>query len=350
MVAATLSIAILAVNLVRRNSGCQSDGIRLSEVIVLNEHDGFVLALAFSADGRMLACFNTTFTASGQSNSADIWEVATRRKLATLQVGLKHPMAFSPDGKTLATGHGDYTIRLWDTATWQDRAKQFPPGAGAPVFWLDNTTLATNGWDGQILCDLVSGRTRRITPKYVVEATQVAFAPNGKQMALASPDLGTSDPVRTIELFDVASGTSLWSVETHLQEGRGGAPRCVAFAPDGKILASGGSDRFVRLWDVALGKEIASFNIVSVGHTASVTFSPDGKLLAAGDAATPELPCHVLLWDLVTAERLGVWKTQTGVRQLAFSPDAKRLAVASSWSDGLVELWSVEEMLAKKAK
>jgi WD40 repeat protein len=182
-----------------------------------------------------------------------------------------------------------------------------------------------------------------------VEATQVAFAQNGKLMALAAPDSRATGPERTIELWDVVSGNMLWSVEAHVNSAGGGAPRCVAFAPDGRNLASGGSDRLVRIWDVTGKKEVASY-LTNRPAITSVAFSPDGRLLAAGDDATPELPCEVLLWDLATGERLGVWKTHSGVRQIAFSPDGKTLAVGSSDMKGFVELWSVEEMLGKKGK
>jgi len=105
----------------------------------------------------------------------------------------------------------------------------------------------------------------------------------------------------------------------------------------------------VRIWDVTVGEQVLSYP-VNRGNISSVAFSPDGKLLAAADDATPKLPCDVVLWDAASGERLGVWKTQTGVRQVGFSPDGKTLAVGSSWIKGTVELWSVEEMLAQKGK
>jgi WD40 repeat protein len=121
----------------------------------------------------------------------------------------------------------------------------------------------------------------------------------------------------------------------------------VAFAPDSKAFATGGKGKSVQLWDATRKERIADFPVESF-DIISVAFSPDGKLLAAGHD-DPERPSRVYLWDMTTRRRLGVWRTREwGIRQLAFSPDGKMLAVAVSWSTGYVELWSVEEMLAKK--
>jgi WD40 repeat protein len=110
----------------------------------------------------------------------------------------------------------------------------------------------------------------------------------------------------------------------------------VAFSGNGKILASGGTDDTIRLWDVATHRQIGSPLTGHADWVRSVAFSPDGKTLASGSADGT-----VRLWDVATRRQIGdpLSADTSQVYSVAFSPDGKTLASGSA--DGTVRLWSV---------
>ncbi len=151
----------------------------------------------------------------------------------TGQTGSVTSVAFSPDGKTLASGSTDDTIRLWNMATHQP--------IGQPL----------KGHTGSV--------------------TSVAFSPDGKTLASGSFD-------HTLRLWDVATRRPIGQPFS----GQSALVASVAFSPDGKTLASGGADGTVRLWDVATHQPIGQPLKGHTGSVTSVAFSPDGKTLASG--------------------------------------------------------------------
>jgi WD40 repeat protein len=302
----------------------------------LTGHTNDVNSVAFSPDGRTLAsgsCAKREGTLC-QQGEIRLWDIATHQALdqpLTGHTGDVNIVAFSPDGKTLASGSGDGTIILWDVAA---RQPLDPPLTGhkkavmSVAFSPDGKTLASSSLDKTIILWDVTTRQPLDQPLTAQTgiAYSVAFSSDGKTLALGNSE-------GTVILWDIATRQPL--VGQHLT-GHTGEVRSVVFSPDGQTLASGSRDNTIILWDVVRRQPIGEPLIGHAADVFSVAFSPDGQTLASGGVGA-----EVILWNMAQNQPLGqrLIGHDDAVSSVAFSSNGE--IVASGSEDKTVILWDV---------
>lgn len=308
------------------------------------EEPGRLTSLAFSPDGRWLATASGKEEENTEIGRITLWEVGKNRPktLSSLST-VVWSLAFSPDSRWLVAGGNDAQARLFEVATGKEMMQMTHPEKNDQIqsmaYSPDGRYLAT-GFMDIFVWETASGRKvaqmgheRSMgggTFKGGVKS--MAFSPDGKWLATGAAE-------NSVRLWEPASGREI-ACMNHGTAAEGSVDK-VAFSPDGRYLVSGGDNRLARVWELPAGREVA--RVRHRGPVTAAVFSPCGRFVASSEECPGDLwedpGCQALVrvWEMSTGQEVAQMAHDSGIQDLAFSPDAKLLSSASR--DGTVRLW-----------
>ncbi|MEX0270165.1 NB-ARC domain-containing protein [Leptolyngbyaceae cyanobacterium UHCC 1019] len=299
-----------------------------SSVKLLHGHTDWVWDIAFSPDGRVLA-------STGRDSTLRLWSVPDGQSIHVLK-GHAHDvygLAISADSQLLASAGQDNTVRLWHLQSGQSlkTLRGYTGGIQSLSLSPDNQILASSRQDETIQLwrlqldskpQLHPHKTFSSPTRWISSLTNLSFSPDGQTLAINRHD----------------GSIALWNIQTgHLDRwsAHNAAVWTVLFSPGGQILASSSFDRTVRLWDVQTHHCLQ----VLRGHESGVraiAFDPSGQWLVSSS-----YDHTVRLWDVQTGACLRILQGHTGaVFALAFDPSGQRLASGSL--DQTIHLWDLQ--------
>ncbi|MBV8540314.1 MAG: helix-turn-helix domain-containing protein [Pseudonocardiales bacterium] len=304
----------------------------------LTGHTSAVYAAEFSPDGRILATGSI-------DRSVRLWDITDRHRPHVIVTLTGHTdgvtsAVFSPDGHTLATASADHTARLWDVTD-----PRHPRTLATLSGHTDGIRRLAFSPDGRMLATASADHTARLwdvtDPRHPRSLATLTGHREGLAAAVFSADghtlatAGADNPVRLWDITDPRHPQPLAELTGHTDR-----VLAAVFSPDGHTLATGSFDNTIRLWDITDPHHPGALATLS-GHTNGVValaFSPDGHTLATGS-----YDLTVRLWDITDPRKASAPTTLSGhagtIYSVAFSPDGNALATASK--DNTARLWEV---------
>lgn len=306
--------------------------------------------LAFAQDGK------TFVSGDPKDGRIRLWDAVTGQQLAIFKAKSKfagisrqepepqkgvNALAFSPNGKTVASGHDDNTVRLWDIASSAEIAtlKGHKERINTLTFSPDGTTLASGSADNTIIFwDVVKKRKRTSLTGHRAGVRELTFTPDGQTLASGSMD-------GTIRFWDVNAEREMLTFATGHIGWIGG----MAFSADNTMLATAAANGTVQIWDVKKGRELPSPAVAHYDMTEASAFSLDATLFASlgVDTIVRSRGNNTRTSSRAHAETR-LWRLRVGVelpslpqssKALAFSPNNRILAASDTRE---TRLWDVE--------
>ena len=261
-------------------------------------------------------------------------------------------VAISPDGLTVVTGSDDGMVRLWNISTGSVLftmknhhlsavgATKFQSPVRTVAFSPDGKTIATGSYPGVALYDARTGTELR-TYNLTSMTAALAFSPDGQMIAAGSAAKQlAAQHGGDIKILDANSGSVLTTIPNIT-----GGVTSVAFSPDGKNLASAGVNGEVILWDVGTAQKLGNFDsfgkVGNQDYARSVAFSPDGQTLVTGGGSNSPWQGIVKFWDIQSGALIKAIKEGEPINSVAFSHDGKRIA-AANW-DKSVRIYTLQD-------
>jgi WD40 repeat protein/ABC-type oligopeptide transport system substrate-binding subunit len=295
----------------------------------LHGHNTSVTAVAFSPDGKLLAT-------SSLDGVALVWETGTGKLLTSLPSNTTAPdqspaVSFSPDGQFILTNSDEHYGRVWEVKTGRlvsshlfnsgIHTSRFSPD-GKTIISMTRTDLTL--WETATGSELNNLYSLQISPDLPFDTLRaVTFSPDGKLIGLAGP-------ASTARVLEAATGKVLFELGGH-----SGAVNTIYFSPDSQLIATASDDKTARVWEAKNGNLLYQLNGHS-GRVLQASFSPDNRLIVTtSDDKTARL------WEAATGKPLGEPLIHLmAINNAAFSPDNKLLVTSND--DNMARVWEVE--------
>ncbi len=282
-------------------------------------HSGIVDTVAWSSDGKRIA-------SGSYDRTVQVWDATDGGHVYIYRghADVVNAVAWSPNGKRIASASSDRTVQVWNAADGSNAyTYEGHTSTVYAVAWSPDGKRIASGSDDQTVqvWDAVTGNRIYTYSGHSASVRAVTWSPDGKRIASS----GSFD--QTVQVWDATDGGHVYTYRGHAA-----VVNAVAWSPDGKRIASGSDDRTVQVWDAANGSHVYTYE----GHTSTVyavAWSPDGTHIASGSDDG-----MVKVWDATTRGYVFTYSGHTGpINAVAWSPDGKRIASGSG--DQTVQVW-----------